>query len=413
MESLSQVAHPPKVASSHIKIGVTGTKGKTTTTFLIRSILREAGFKTGLIGSLEYDLGDGTLQHAYFTTPAKQMMNWIFGKMDKRGVAYSVFELASFSFSDDRLSFLKMDCEIITGIMNGYHIDPKLNGAHKNFEEYKEAKLKTLDHVKHDGFVVINYDTDYLPEILKRATCRQVAYGFSPYCDTEYSGRPITNTIYGNAVELNLRGHRITVLTPLVGTHQVSNLLAAASMCSELGVSPEVIKCGIQRMGQVPARIERIATFNDIHVFLDICFTVNGLSSTISSLRYLMRDRGRIIVVMGATRGGRSSEMRRKFGAYISELVDMVIITQDNPQGENIHEISEIVQDGAHDPNRVRCIEEREEAIQFAINEARPGDVVLLAGRGIDPIMQMTNNTVNIVLDAVIARDAVRRIEAR
>lgn len=352
--------------------GVTGTNGKTTTTWLIRSILRAAGHPTGVLGTIEYS--DGTRrEQAGLTTPDSQILsNWL-ASMVANGTTHAAMELSSHALDQGRACGTQLDVAIVTNVTQD-HFD-----YHHTFETYLFAKAGIANYLKPDGLLVLNADDAGSSAIAKRVAFggRFMTFGIDHEADV--TATIVRETTAGTDFVLSCGAEAASVHTPMIGRHNVSNALAAASAAHHFGVPLKTIALGIELLPAVPGRLERVAAGQPFDVFVDFAHTEDALRRCVSNLRQLCSRR--VIVVFGA--GGDRDRSKRPKMAQAVLGADLVVVTSDNPRTEDPQRIIEDILAGfAPRLPPLRVEPDRQAAIAWSLAEAHPGDCVLIAGKG-------------------------------
>lgn len=352
--------------------GVTGTNGKTTVTWLVRSILRAGARQAGLLGTIEYD--DGVrIGASSLTTPDPRMLSGWLARMVANGTTHAAIEVSSHALHQGRLAGTQLDVAVVTNITQD-HLD-----YHRSFEEYRDTKARIFGHCKTSGLVVLNADDPNVAALRQRIDQRLdvITYGLESAADI--SATVVTETVAGSRFVLFHRGASIEISSPLVGRHNVSNCLAAAAVALRFGVSLDVIRRGIESFPGVPGRLERIDGGQRFDVFVDYAHTDDALRRSIRCLRGLAR--GRVLCVFGA--GGDRDRSKRPLLGRAAAEADLAIVTSDNPRTEDPQQIIDQILEGFPTTgSEPWVIVDRAEAIRQAIQLARPGDCVLIAGKG-------------------------------
>jgi len=358
-------------------VGITGTNGKTTTSFLVESILREAGLNPGVIGTINYRYA-GKVLPAPNTTPESLDLQRLLKEMVDSGVNAVVMEVSSHALSQDRVAGLIFDAGVFTNLTQD-HLD-----YHGTMEAYFEAKARLFtDFIDEGRAAVINMDDPKGEDLSKRAVGRVMGYGVKGIGIGIGIGRE-TN-MYPKDIKLGVEGIEGTLVTPsgdikvkssLVGEFNLYNILAAVGAGVGLGLSVEAIEKGISDLKNVPGRLERVDSGQPFTILVDYAHTPDALERVLATLRELTDKR--IITVFGCG-GDRDRGKRPIMGRIATEYSDVVIVTSDNPRTEDPMGIIEDIKAGI---TGVRVIPDRREAIREAIREANEGDVVLLAGKG-------------------------------
>lgn len=354
--------------------GITGTNGKTTTTFLIESILEAAGKKPAVIGTISYRYNGKTLK-APNTTPGASETNALLRDMLNAGTSHVIMEVSSHALHQARVEDIDLDVAVFTNLTHD-HLD-----YHGDFESYRASKrLLFEDYLarskKKKRYAIMNIDDPSIREFAVPSPVTMFSYstrGFADACLSSFS-----ESIDGLTLTLSLPGNKIPIVSPLIGMFNASNILAASLSGRVTGISPQAIKEGIEKLGGVPGRLERVANDRGISVFVDYAHTPDALESVLNLLGRLKK--GRLIAVFGCG-GNRDAAKRPLMGAIAARTADVAIVTSDNPRDEDpVRIIGEITQ--GFDGKPVRIIEDRREAIFESIRMAKPGDVVLVAGKG-------------------------------
>lgn len=359
--------------SMHI-IGITGTNGKTTTTYLIESILACAGKKPGVIGTISYRYGGKTFK-APNTTPGATETNRLLKDMLDAGTTHVIMEVSSHALHQARVEGIDFDIAVFTNLTHD-HLD-----YHGNLENYAASKrLLFEDYLprskKRKKYAIMNIDDPSIREFVVAAPVTMLSFSARGFADASISG--YSESIDGLTFTINLPGKKIPIASPLIGMFNASNILAATLSGHALGLPHNVIKEGIEKLDGVPGRLERVPNDRDISIFVDYAHTPDAIKNVLTLLSQLKK--GKLIVVFGCG-GNRDAAKRPIMGTLASHLADHVIVTSDNPRHENPSAIIADISKGLQG-KRYRIIEDRREAIFEAIRSARPHDVVLVAGKG-------------------------------
>jgi UDP-N-acetylmuramoyl-L-alanyl-D-glutamate--2,6-diaminopimelate ligase len=354
-------------------VGVTGTNGKTTTSYLVDSILRAAGCEVGLFGTIEYRLVR-ELRPASHTTPESLELQRFLADVVRVGGTHAVMEASSHSLAMDRLWGCPLAVAIFTNLTRD-HLD-----YHKTFEDYFAAKQKLFEGTGAGApkVGVINSDDPYGKRLAGFAT-RTLTYGLeSP---AEITTRKPATSFSGIEMSVDTPMGKIDVRSPLVGRINVYNILAAIGAGVGLELSREVIAAGIAQLASVPGRFEQINLGQPFQVIVDYAHTDDALRNLVATAREL-NPTGRIITLFGCG-GDRDRTKRPLMGEAAGRGSDVVVLTSDNPRSEDPLLIMNDAVVGLQRANAKFLVEpDRERAIAIAIDQARPGDMVLLAGKG-------------------------------
>ncbi len=352
--------------------GITGTNGKTTTTWIVRTMLERAGRRCGLLGTVEYSDGFA-IEPASLTTPdSRSLARWLH-RMTLRGTTHAAIELSSHALHQGRAAGIELEAALITNITQD-HFD-----YHHSFDPYRAAKARVLEIVRPGGLVALNADDPGSWSLRDRVSnsASFVSYGLRPTADVAAQVRE--ESMEGSRFRLSLHGTTLDCATSLIGRHNISNCVAAATIAFHLGLTPDEIVTGIEQFHCVPGRLERIQCGQPFEVFVDYAHTDDALRRCLQSLKSITP--GRIICVFGA--GGDRDRAKRPLLGRAALLADVAIVTSDNPRSENPLAIIDEIVGGMSASHGESIIEpDRGAAIQHALEIARPGDSVLIAGKG-------------------------------
>lgn len=353
-------------------IGVTGTNGKTTTTYLIKSILESSGERAGLLGTIVYQIG-GRILPSTNTTPGPLELQRYFAQMVGEGLKWCAMEVSSHALAQGRIDGLEFEGAIFTNLGSD-HLD-----YHKTRESYAQAKRRLFDYLRPEGFAVINTDDEF-----GRSLAQTLPHGKAVSVGIErpakVMGKNISCTWSGTHFILESPWGTIPIDTPMLGRHNVWNMAQAAAALMALGIAPLTIRQGLAAVENIPGRLERVANDAGIHVVIDYAHTADALRLVLLSLRELTR--GRVIVVFGCG-GDRDQTKRPVMGRTASMLADYVVLTSDNPRTEDPTVIINQIKSGFPETFRqFDVVADREQAIVSALSVAHPNDTVLIAGKG-------------------------------
>jgi UDP-N-acetylmuramoyl-L-alanyl-D-glutamate--2,6-diaminopimelate ligase len=357
-------------------IGVTGTKGKTTTTYLIRAILEKAGQKAGLIGTIAYQVGNKVYE-ANNTTPSSLTIVKLLDEMNKAKCQWAVMEVSSHSLEMKRVLGIDFQGAVFTNLGRD-HLD-----FHKNFTSYYNAKRRLFTEFKSVSVRVVNADDVYGQKLLKELKSKAVGYGIRADCayralNVQQKPGQLKFEVQGNAFEV-----------PLTGLFNIYNCMAAIAVLKELGLSWAELQKGLKNAPAVPGRFEEVKAGQDFTVLVDYAHTSDALKQALMASREIIgkKTNFRVISLFGCG-GDRDRSKRPLMGKVSSQLADVTIVTSDNPRTEDPKMILEDILRGIPRPllqgdgRRVWVEEDREKAIRLALANARTGDLVLIAGKG-------------------------------
>ena len=359
--------------SRHLAVaGITGTNGKTTTAWLIRSLLEKAGRRCGLLGTVEYS-DSLRIEPSSLTTPdSRSMAQWL-GRMVKAGSTHAAIELSSHALHQGRSAGLELEAAVVTNVTQD-HFD-----YHGTFDAYIAAKSRIVELVRPGGIVALNGDDAMSRSLRNRVGESTAAVFFGLNADSDVAAQIRDESLSGTRFRLNIHGQTVECATRLIGRHNISNILAAAAVTSHLGLSPDEIAKGIEAFRCVPGRLEQIECGQPFDVFVDYAHTDDALRRCLAGLKSLAS--GRVICVFGAG-GDRDRTKRPKLGAAAT-LADLSIVTSDNPRSEDPNAIIDEILAGMKSAAVPVIVEpDRQRAIHSALEIARPGDCVLIAGKG-------------------------------
>lgn len=351
-------------------IGVTGTNGKTTTTYMVRSILEAAGHRCGLLGTICYDTGRRVVP-ASITTPESVDIQEFLAEMVSEGLEYAAVEVSSHALCMHRVDFVQFAVGIFT------NLSPEHMDFHRTFAAYREAKARLFRLLGPASHAVLNADDENSKEMARVTFGNVLKYGMRRRADV--TGRIERSTLDGVRMKMKCAEGEIDVALPLIGEHNVYNAMAAATAGLALGIDPATIRDGLEQTPCVPGRLERVPCEADYRVLVDYAHTDQALKQVLGSLREVTAKR--IIVVFGAG-GDRDRAKRARMGRAAEAGADKVIVTSDNPRGEEPMDIINEILSGMKKRRRVRVEPDRQCAIARALKTARAGDLVLIAGKG-------------------------------
>ena len=350
-------------------IGVTGTNGKTTITYLIESILQAAHLSSGLIGTIVHKIGSQTYP-ALNTTPGVLDNQRYLADLIKQKIPYCLMEVSSHALEQDRVDLIDFHTAIFSNLTSE-HLD-----YHKNLECYFEAKAKLFQNLSPNSTAIINRDDPFGQRLMSRTSAQVLTYGLQ---------RPVE--IYAEQIQLDLKGMTCLVYTPkgvlplesgLFGGFNIHNILAAVGFGLVHQIPLEHIKAGIESFRGVPGRMERVDLCPDVLIFIDYAHTEDALKNSLESIRKVSPRR--LVLVFGCG-GDRDKSKRPRMGAIASRLADHLYVTSDNPRSEDPRKIIEDIIPGL-EKNNYEIMVDRRDAIEKALADAQKGDIILIAGKG-------------------------------
>ena len=360
--------HPSRTVNV---IGITGTNGKTTTSFFLERILQSAGAACGLSGTIIQKGGRSTRSSSLTTPDAVSFQSFLAG-LSEQGAKYAVTEVSSHGLSQGRVEGCRFAAAVFTNLSHD-HLD-----YHGDMESYFEAKRFLFSRYRPE-VSAFNVDDPYGRRLWQEHPGRKISYGLS-------DGSMVTASDYsfdqsGTSAVIELGDERISIDSPLVGSYNLYNILAAAAAAHAVGIAGEHIKKGIEALRKVPGRLERAASPHGITALVDYAHTPDALKNVLECLKELTE--GRLITVVGCG-GDRDRSKRPEMAEIAASLSDLTVFTSDNPRTESAEEIIEDMlkglTPGPHE--NVKVITERKEAISWAASLAQAGDILLVAGKG-------------------------------
>jgi UDP-N-acetylmuramyl-tripeptide synthetase len=368
-------------------IGITGTNGKTTTAYLIESILKNAGFKVGLLGTVGARINGKDVETS-LTTPESLELQALLDQMVKAGVTHVVMEVSSHALALDRVAGCDFDIAIFTNLTHD-HLD-----FHKTREEYLDIKKKLFQMLKPEGVAIINVDDPASKPFIEAVKGEVVTYGVSQAKHELRSTKEVefetkVTGIHIKEDKMALKINSLEIRTPLIGMPNVYNIAAAWQCGLSLGIPHKTIQKGIEALNGVPGRFERVDCGQPFNVIVDFAHSPDALQKLIETYRPLTK--GKIILVFGCP-GDRDKDKRPLMGEIAANLADTVIVTTDDPHSEDPEQIiKEVV-----GKRKLKNIIDRKEAIGKALKLAKKGDTVLIAGRGHEKYQDLDGEKIEI-----------------
>ena len=359
-------------AEKLITIGITGTKGKTTTTYMVKSVLESVGIKTGLIGTIETIIGD-EVTPANNTTPESYIVQESFAKMVDAGCKCVVMEVSSQGLMLHRVSGFTFDYGIFTNIEPD-HIGPN---EHKDFEDYLNCKSMLLRQCKHG---IVNMDADFIDKVLENHTCDIETYGVDGDYDFKADNIKLFTKPGCLCVSYDLCGKmNMPIEIHVPGMFSVYNSLCAIAICSHLTQDEEIIKKALMNV-KVKGRVEIVPISKRFTLMIDYAHNAMSLESLLTSLKQYNPKR---LVTLFGCGGNRAKDRRFEMGEVSSRMSDFTIVTSDNPRFEDPMDIINDILVGVHKADgEYVTVADRKDAIRYAILNAQDGDVIILAGKG-------------------------------
>ncbi|WAC20964.1 UDP-N-acetylmuramoyl-L-alanyl-D-glutamate--2,6-diaminopimelate ligase [Luteolibacter sp. SL250] len=369
--------------------GVTGTNGKTTTTFLIHHIMKTVWHRAGLLGTIQTDDGE-KVETAKHTTPGSIELSGLFARMRDNGCRGAAMEVSSHGIHQNRIGSVGFDAAVFTNLTQD-HLD-----YHGTMDAYFEAKQQwfldlAADPLGKKPVAVVNFDDAYGAELVESLDGRLpvIRFGFGVHCD--FRANNLRQSAKGMEFELTAKGKSYLVRSPLIGRFNAYNLLAAIAAASACGIRPREAIAALAESPQVPGRMEYVGNAGGATVFVDYAHTPDALENACRTIKDL--NPRHLITVFGC--GGDRDKKKRPLMAEAAALhSDALIITSDNPRSEDPLAIIKDIEAGAGGKTH-RSIPDRAEAIAFAVQASRSGDIILIAGKGHEPYQQFADKTID------------------
>ncbi|GMV79977.1 MAG: UDP-N-acetylmuramoyl-L-alanyl-D-glutamate--2,6-diaminopimelate ligase [Planctomycetota bacterium] len=360
---------------------ITGTNGKSTTAYLVRHILNETRTPCGMLGTIEYDVGEpGAKLEAPLTTPEAPDICAYLRAMVRNGCKAAIMETSSHGLVQRRVEGLQFSCGIFTNLTQD-HLD-----FHRTMEQYRDAKLLLFQMLDADAYAILNYDDEAGRYYAARTRASTIGYSLENRREAELRAEITQTDIHGTTFRIHSPWGKREVRWGLVGAHNIQNALAGLGGALALGSSHDRTfnfdraLSALEKFSGVPGRLEAVGDgLAPFRVLVDYAHTDDALRRVMAALRALKPSR--LIVVFGAG-GDRDRTKRPKMGRAVDEMADLGVVTSDNPRTENPHAILRDICEGLRTQGKFTIEADRARAIDLAVREARPGDVVLIAGKG-------------------------------
>ncbi len=352
-------------------IGITGTKGKTTVTYLLEKIFKKSGYSPGVIGSISYR-GPDFDTPAVRTTPEAPDTNALMHKMLEQGATHCVMEVSSHSIEMKRINGIDFDVTAFTNL-SGEHMD-----YHKSIENYYNAKKKLFLSAE-ESKPVVNSDSIWGQKLISELPKKALSFGLNKGADIHPSKYNFSSK--GITASLATPFGRVEIVSPLLGKPNLYNILTAASCALTLETPINAVEKGVAALKYVPGRFEKVPNNLGLHLFVDYAHTDDALKNLLETIKEIAPQR--ILLVFGAG-GDRDKSKRPRMGETAGKTADWTIITSDNPRSEDPMDIISSIEEGIRKTgkNKYEIIPDRREAIEKAVSMAKKGDYVLIAGKG-------------------------------
>jgi len=383
-------------------VGITGTKGKTTLTYLLESIFQKAGYQPGVIGTVNYRWPNAA-QPAPRTTPEAPDLQRMMSEMLAQGVTHCLIEVSSHALDLKRVWGVHFDIAVFTNL-SAEHLD-----YHPSIEDYFEAKKKLFFLNAKKRTAVVNLDDPWGKRLISELPLTTVSFGVEPAAIVRAEQFRFSET--GIKADVDYPGDQVKICSALMGKHNLSNILAAVATGLALNVPPATIKEGISALKKIPGRLEKIENALGFQVFVDYAHTDQALRSLLETIRDLKPHR--ILLVFGAG-GDRDKGKRPRMGEVAASLADLSFITSDNPRTEDPLAIIADIEKGfiGKGAKHYKVVADRREAISQALATARKGDYVLVAGKGHENYQIFKDRTIHFD-DAEVVLSTLETLEAK
>ncbi|MCX8130127.1 MAG: UDP-N-acetylmuramoyl-L-alanyl-D-glutamate--2,6-diaminopimelate ligase [Clostridia bacterium] len=363
-------------------VGITGTKGKTTTTFMIKSILDKANHKVGLVGTLGSRIGEEVLATER-TTPESYDLQALFSDMVEKDVNSVIMEVSSQGLELHRVGGCDFDIGVFTNISQD-HIGPK---EHPDFEHYLNAKIKLFSMCK---MGLVNIDSKYGEEVIKRAKCEVFTYGIDK--DADIRATDIATNPDNVEFKVKTPWGEGNIKVNIPGKFTIYNSLAAIGVCLKMGIPLDIIASGLEKVS-VPGRAEIVETGRNFTIMIDYAHTPDSLENILTTVKGYTP--GRLVCLFGCG-GDRDRSKRPVMGEISGKIADFTVITSDNPRTEEPVEIINDIEEGIKKTNAEYIkIVDRRQAISYAIENAQMNDIIVLAGKGHETYQIFKDKTIH------------------
>lgn len=364
-------------------IGITGTNGKTTSTFMLKSILDYCGKTTGLMGTI-FNISGKNIEEAKRTTPESMDLQKIFNSMKEDKVNACIMEISSHSLELKRVFGVKFKVGIFTNLTQD-HLD-----FHKNMENYFNAKMKLFENCE---LAVVNIDDEYGKKVVDRVNSNSITYGIDNIDGCDVIAKDIVISEEGSKFNLCYKNEVIPIKLAMPGKFNIYNALGCAAASIGMGIAIDKIKLGLENLKAVPGRSEKISTNKDYTLVIDYAHSPDSIINILKTAREYTR--GKLYILFGCG-GDRDITKRSIMGRSAGELADFCIVTSDNPRSEDPIKIINDILPGINETNcPYVIIADRKEAIKYALDNAKAGDVVIIAGKGHETYQELMGKKIH------------------
>ena len=372
-------------------IGITGTSGKTTTSYLTKFLLDQLHERCGLIGTIEWIVGDHYFP-ATATTPDVITCNKLLHEMKDNHCTTAIMEVSSHALEQGRVQGLDYDIAVFTNLSQD-HLD-----YHSTMQEYAEAKQKLFTPLSPEATAIVNRDSPWASSMVAATEAEVLTYGMDAASDLQ--AKCVAATTGGTHFSVAHQGKEVPFFTKLIGRHNVYNCLVSIAIALCKGYSLEVLPPILERFTQVPGRLEKVDNPKNLHIFVDYSHKEDALRNVLHTLKGLTK--GKLVCLFGCG-GNRDKGKRPKMGLAAEELSDLVVVTTDNPRNEDPQAIIHEILQGMQHPEKALVEVDRRRAIELAIRDLSQEDVLLIAGKGHETYQIFSDRTVQFD-DRLVAR---------
>jgi len=351
-------------------VGITGTNGKTTTTYLVKSVLENAGLSSGLIGTIEYDIA-GEKINSWNTTPESSDLLEMMYTMYSKGQKGCVMEVSSHGLSLNRVDGIDFEVAVFTNLSQD-HLD-----FHNDFEDYFAAKCKLFELLKPDGMAVINNNDEYGKRLINNISREYLTFGLDS--QSQVYVRKWSSNLSGLTIDISTPVGELEINSPLLGQFNVENILAAVGVGLAFKFDLKTIKKGIEKVDRIPGRLEIVKLKNNRVAVIDYSHTPDALKKALIELNKI--NKNNLWVVFGCG-GDRDKAKRPIMGKIAEDYATKVIVTSDNPRSEDPDTIIEDILEGIAQQDSIKVEPDRKAAINLALISSESNDIILVAGKG-------------------------------
>ena len=369
--------------------GVTGTNGKTTVAYIMQHLMASSRGRAGMLGTIHYDLGGGEIVKSSHTTPDSIEVHRLLDAIRRNGCIGAAMEVSSHAVDQRRIAGIEFDAAVFTNLTQD-HLD-----YHGGMDAYFEAKARFFEHltdqtVKTKAAMIINTDDAAGRKLADRYAGKAPVTTYGMGFGVDFRVTDIMTTISMTSYSLEVKGRSLLVRLPLIGRFNVFNSVAALAAVNSMGYNLREAVANLAQAPQVPGRLQSVGSQRNFRVFVDDAHTPDALENVLKTLRGL--NPRRIITVFGCG-GDRDATKRPLMGAAVESLSDRMIITSDNPRSEDPEKILSDIEKGMRGQAYTKIVD-REEAISLAIEIARDGDIILIAGKGHEDYQIFADRTI-------------------